>query len=52
MSQCLLALNLRCFVVNVLFVAILLTFQCNFVVKVRFYWDNLVKMGENGCNFG
>ena len=44
----LLALNMHCFVVKMLFVTILRSFQCNFVGKVRFYWDLCGKMGERG----
>ena len=33
----LLALNIHCFVIKLFFGAILGTFQCNFVVEVRFY---------------
>ena len=48
----LLALTKRCFVVKLLFVALLRSFQLNCVGKVKFYWELWGKMGENGCNFG
>ena len=47
----LLALNIKCFVVKLLFVSLLRSFQCNFVGKVGFYRDLWGKIGAKGCNF-
>ena len=48
----LLALNKWCFVVKLFFDALLRSFQCNFVGKLRFHLYLWGKMGEKECNFG
>ena len=47
-----LALNIRCLLLNCFFVVLLRSFQCNFLGKVRFYWDSWGKMGEKGVILG
>ena len=47
----LLALNICCFVIKLLFVTILRSFQCNFVGRVRLYCDFWGKTGGKGCHF-
>ena len=46
-----LVLSIQCFVMKLLFVSLLSSFQFNFVGEIRYYWDLWGKMGEKGCNF-
>ena len=46
------ALSIRCFVVKLLVVTILRSFQCNMVGEVRVYWDSRGNMGVILGNMG